>query len=144
MTLIWGCCQFPTPFTLTPSGQSKVKLIRRADMNTHWTMSGLVSKVKGRSRRPEMAWCLALDFNTRPLSPGSLVFCISSTSHLPTHKKHATSSASSHVQLLHRPKTTLQQMSWSFEFSYRVSEKCLKLFLLLFKSLVFLVVCMLN
>lgn len=50
---------------------------------SYWTMSGLVSKVKGRSSWAEMAWCLARDFRTRPLSPGSLLSFISSTAHLP-------------------------------------------------------------
>lgn len=62
---------------------------RRAESGgSYWTMSGLVSKMKGRSSWVEMAWCLARDFRTRPLSPGSLLSFISSTSHLPVHNRH--------------------------------------------------------
>lgn len=68
---------------IRPSVRVRAHFCSCIQIFTHWTMRGLVSKVKGRSSRAEMAWCLALDFSTRPLSPGSFVSFISSTSHLP-------------------------------------------------------------
>ena len=50
-------------------------------------MRGLVSKMKGRRSWAEMAWCLARDLRTRPLSPGSLLSFMSSTDHLPAEHR---------------------------------------------------------
>ena len=73
---------------------------------TYWTMRGLVSNWKGLFSLAEMAWCLARDISTSPLSPGSFVSFISSTSHFPT--RHTKAHTQRHLQRSFQGSTQLR------------------------------------
>lgn len=55
--------------------------------DTYWTIKGFLSKINAFVSIADIAWCFAADFNTNPLSPGTVFSFSSSTSHLPKRKK---------------------------------------------------------
>ena len=55
---------------------------------TYWTIKGLLSKINAFVSIADIAWCFATDFNTNPLSPGTVFSFSSSTSHLPKIHTH--------------------------------------------------------
>lgn len=66
---------------------STVNIKHRIWGDTYWTIKGFLSKINAFVSIADIAWCFAADFNTNPLSPGTVFSFSSSTSHLPKRKK---------------------------------------------------------